>query len=190
MPHQSVFDRLSSTPTQSSLTRDSEERKARSERSAEKSAERIKSPRTSYGSPRLPSPSATSPSKRTPRQVDEFYQRIYKQDTVSSAAHHHEKLPVSPTAAAGGAASPKTPNPASIKLCIKSKSSQKEVDLTTYPSVRKSISNYWQGKLSGKSVALDILEVFWKRDYVDGVGWEVYPGVAEGDDNGVWFGEC
>lgn len=40
-------------------------------------------------------------------------------------------------------------------------------------------------------MALDILEVFWKRDYkaIDRVGWEVYPGCAEGD-GAVWFGEC
>lgn len=201
MSHQSVFDRLSSTPTRSSLSREEEDRKLRAERSTEKV---LKSP-SSRASPSMASPSVTSisspssNSKRTPRQLDEFYQRIYKQDTVSSAAHHHdvEKHPYVASSPRKGCESSSDV----IALFIQrdnranrdKKSLIEEVDFTLHPEARKSISNYWQHKLSGKSCALDVMEVLWKRDYKenDTVGWEVYPGRCEAcDDDSVWFGEC
>jgi hypothetical protein len=198
MSNQSVFDRLSSTPTRSTLSREEEDRKLRAERSAEK-ADRLKSPgsRGGYSPSTMASPTMTSSpsssSKRTPRQLDEFYQRIYKQDTASSAAHHHdvERHPYVASSPHKGESNPD----AAIALFIKPKCNSKsveEVDLTIHPEARKSIINYWQHKLSGKSCALDILDVFWKRDYKenDTVGWEVYPGRCEaGDDDNVWFGE-
>lgn len=191
MPNSSVFDRLSTTPTKASSNRDEEKKIHNNEKMALRQAEEaLASPRkegvniyTSANS----SPSLTSP-KRTPREMNQFFERISKQDTESSKIHHHEIE--------------RNSSPTKKKSCAKEGDdviaalfvNNEVVDLATMiPEVRISIINNCKQKLSSRSCALDIIEALWKRDYIDHytIGWDVYPASGEEsrDHEGVWDGE-
>jgi hypothetical protein len=189
MSHRSVFDRLSTTPTHASSHRQQEERKIRERRQLRLDHEKLQSPRLDHGtSPTSGSSIVTSP-KRTPRQMDEFFGRIYKQDTVCSLHHHNVERPHVDDNVKDDAESKEPP----MTLIVQTKSSKEEIDLGRYPEVRTSIHNYWNGKLSGRGCALDILEALWKRDcaLLDDKMWEVYPARVEEDRDavGVFYGE-
>jgi len=198
MPSQSssVFDRLSSTPTKASAARDDEERKIRQEKAAKASAEMaITPPRTAPINTALNHNTPLTTPKRTARQIDQFYEKIYKQDTAASKVHHHA---VERHATGSTTKTKQTDDveEAKLALYIKPKSSEVvEVDLSLYSNIRKSISNYYNNKLSARSCALDILEALWKRDYTCKAGedrmWKVYPGTCEEDRDieGMWNGE-
>lgn len=190
MPNSSVFDRLSTTPTRASSNRDEQNKIQNNERMALKKAEEaLSSPRkggvniyTSTSSPPLTTP------KRTPREMNQFFERISKQDTESSKMHHHDiERNFSPTKKQPCA---KEEHEVVAELFVNNEA----VDLATLmPEVRISIINHCKQKLSSRSCALDIIEALWKRDYSDqyAIGWDVYPASGEEsrDHEGEWDGE-
>ena len=128
--------------------------------------------------------------------MDEFFGRIYKQDTVSSKAHHHAvERYVSPTNNKQSQSVVETTDK-EVKLYLGTNSTQQEIALTSsHSTLRKSLLNYQKKKLSAKTCASDILEMLWTRDsnaiLKKEMGWEVYPVVVEEsrDEVGVWNGE-
>jgi hypothetical protein len=121
--------------------------------------------------------------------MDEFFGRIYKQETVCSLHHHNVERPHVDDKVKDNDESKEPP----MTLIVQTKSAKEEIDLGQYPEVRTSIHNYWNGKLSGRGCALDILEALWKRDcaLLDDRIWEVYPARVEEDRDavGVFYGE-
>eukprot|EP00804_Cyclotella_cryptica_P006039 CCRYP_000284-RA/>CCRYP_000284-RA protein AED:0.17 eAED:0.17 QI:0/-1/0/1/-1/1/1/0/250 len=200
MSSHSVFDRLSTTPTRASSTRDEQEKRCRMEREqlAAKEAA-LSSPRAMRVNPAAVA-AAASPlmtPKRTSKQQDEFFGRIYKHETACSLAHHYhaEKIAQDPSPTHHShqlsySSKPPSPNsqtnpePSPMKLVIKAKSSKSdssELDLSTHSEVRISLQNYSAQKLSARSAALSIVDFLFQKEYTHAPHWEVYPATAEQD---------
>ncbi|EED88541.1 predicted protein [Thalassiosira pseudonana CCMP1335] len=204
----SVFDRLAQQGTSSSNQRTTEEKQEREQKEKQRKAEAaaISSPRRSNLMHAKPPQDASSTPikspKKNPKELEEFFGRLYKQETVSSSAHHQEEsgnepssLPTSPKKTLKQQAEffdrlyhqdKKLSNtyviPIKMKLRIRTKSEAKkgynELDLQG-EDVRNAINTYASGKLSGKALAVSVIDALFQRDYSGGSHWEVYPSVVD-----------
>ncbi|KAL9185120.1 hypothetical protein ACHAXT_002897 [Thalassiosira profunda] len=104
----SVFDRLSQQGTAASAAREAKEKEDREKqqqrRAAEKAAVRPKMDRAKLQQMHAPQ-DPKLPKVRSPKQKDSFYNRLSKQETASSAAHHKAETSGTP-----GLKSPKKAN--------------------------------------------------------------------------------
>ncbi|KAL7475296.1 hypothetical protein ACHAW6_001217 [Cyclotella cf. meneghiniana] len=201
MSSHSVFDRLSTTPTKASSTRDEQEKRCRMEREQRAAVEvALTSPKAMRVHPTSVAAPVASPlmtPKRTPKQQDEFFGRIYKHETVCSLAHHYhaEKIAQDPSnnfdprqlSYSTKSSSPNAqinPGTSPTKLIIKKKLNKhetSELDLSNYSEVRISLQNYSAQKLSARSTSLSIIEYLFQKEYTPAPHWEVYPATAEQD---------
>lgn len=201
MSSHSVFDRLSTTPTRASSTRDEQEKRCRMEREQRAAKEAaLSSPVAMRVHPAAASGTVSSPlmtPKRTPKQQDEFFGRIYKHETACSLAHHYhaEKIAQDPSSnyrshQLSYSSKPPSPiaqtnsDPSPMKLVIKAKSNKhdaSELDLSNHSEVRISLQNFSAQKLSARSTALSIIDFLFQKEYTPAPHWEVYPATAEQD---------
>jgi hypothetical protein len=139
-------------------------------------------------SPSKVSSPLTSPKRTSKQQQNDFFEKIYKQETASSAAHHADIRPQDPYKSPSSPKSPTT-NLGEMKLFLVKDKSNTPFDLTqqSHHEVRTSLQSYSHHKLSARSVCVSIIETLFHKEYVHRPKWEVYPGEAEGVE-GVWHG--
>lgn len=92
----SVFDRLAHQGTAASNARVSEENESRGHHQQLRTAEAVLTPLREQLKPPQDQAGRIKSPRRTPKQQDAFFNRLSKQETISSAAHHifdHKSLP-------------------------------------------------------------------------------------------------